>query len=687
MDVFLLSAMFASAVSLLLLIAEIRTTGEKIWARLGKRIRVVIARRTLNLIVVTVATLTMIGVLMIALGNLHPRESAVYRLADFLLGRRFASVLLGLLFGALFVFWMRQLLLLDPNDPKQQISWAHKAEAVLLVILLSLGAFSEVISSYARRITQFSAAGVSFTFEALKNSAGSNSGRGQQGTGAAALGGSSKTGSSLSAIAFFADIQGLIDRDQGYIRLLQSGAGADRAKTGVDAPIGASSSFTTSAQTAMLKGRIGSLGGCMAAVSAFGTDRSDVERGINVLLPVTRELVAYAGTAIDTPRATRAATVLVRLSGTFAAAVVHSHLRGFGNRTTTASSVWSGCQSLIGWWCPELGKLKDLPTGDVEQQWRALKCREPGEANVSSPDEAPLIESVAATLKEALADRNATARPYFSLLYASLLWSAGEYWLAARELENWLTLSSGKEGIAYSWYLVRVRTSLVVILEEWIRSTSNPPPLLLEAHLENVAKTIALMADFAPVQQAWQGFIEGGYKPRDDKFQSPPNWAEFTCKIAPGEAERISLALTYLSQYMVYAFRATKHRDYFDLYSASVLQKRDALLKINLGCFARAAGVQAADLYYAEMLQVCADIDIANAARIVETDAEAARTALENARSEALLGLQILEKAVKAKLAEVRGSVTDATTANKLFEVHEQLMRVRDQAQEGLRRT
>ena len=118
---------------------------------------------------------------MVALGNFHPREGAVYRLTEFLSGRRFAAIVLGFLFGALLVFWMRQLLTLDPNDPEQKVTWVHKTEAVFLVAILLLGGFSELISSYARRITQFSAAGVSLTFDSAKSGAGSS--QGQQGTG------------------------------------------------------------------------------------------------------------------------------------------------------------------------------------------------------------------------------------------------------------------------------------------------------------------------------------------------------------------------------------------------------------------------------------------------------------------------------------------------------------------------
>jgi hypothetical protein len=85
--------------------------------RLGTRMLVVVGRRTLNLIVVTLATLPVLIVMMVALGNFHPREGAVYRSTEFLSGRRFAAIVLGFLFGALLVFWMRHCRAENPASP------------------------------------------------------------------------------------------------------------------------------------------------------------------------------------------------------------------------------------------------------------------------------------------------------------------------------------------------------------------------------------------------------------------------------------------------------------------------------------------------------------------------------------------------------------------------------------------
>jgi hypothetical protein len=120
---------------------------------------------------------------------------------------------------------------------------------------------------------------------------------------------------------------------------------------------------------------------------------------------------------------------------------------------------------------------------------------------------------------------------------------------------------------------------------------------------------------------------------------------------------------------------------------ATVLPKRDTLAKINLGCYQQLQDRAATETYYAEILQVCADVDLANEARVAETAADAARPMLENARDAATLALKILRPYLDAVRKALGDSVFEAIRPRKLFEVQEQLMRVRDQAVEGLRKT
>lgn len=690
LDIFLLSALFAAAVSLVLLVAEIRIAGEKVWAKVGNKFRFIIARRTLNLIIVTFATLIILVVLMVALGNFHPRDGAVYRFAEFLLGRRFGSIVLGFLFGALLVFWMRQLLALDPNDPKQQVTWVHKAEAIFLVVLLLFGGFSDVINFYARRVTQFSAAGVSLTFESTKGAAGS--GQGQQGSGGTAAAGAGNKQAGSFSLSIFSDIQGFIERDRRYIAILNNAVRPVGGGTGKssDAPLAAATESATAAQQEFFSGAVRRLGLCMQAISSTVGDEGDVDQAIQATRPIIREFV-NAGHTIEQNRLRAAANQFVDISASLADAAVRVHLRKSGDDVGRAK-IDEGCRDLVAWWCPEMAGLtlkSDFDFTRFLDRWDRCPIVEPAAKAARQSQAAELSGKLVATLVVALGDSNASSRPYLSLLYASLLWRAGEYRLAAGVLEQWIKLSSGKSGLTQSWYLVRVRTTLVVILEEWIRATVNSPPLLLEQHLANVKSTMDMMGEFQAVKDVWVAFTKDGYSPDKDKYQRAPEWSEFSCAI-PRDADqafRISLAHTYLTQHMIYAFRTTQHRDYFDKYSPAVLQRRDTLAKVNLACYQQIQERAATDIFYAEIMQVCADVDLANAARIAETAADTARPMLEGARDAALLGLKILRPYLDAERKSLGETAFEATKPRKLFEVQEQLFRVRDQAMEGLRKT
>ena len=104
------------------------------------------------------------------------------------------------------------------------------------------------------------------------------------------------------------------------------------------------------------------------------------------------------------------------------------------------------------------------------------------------------------------------------------------------------------------------------------------------------------------------------------------------------------------------------------------MQKRETLAKINLGCYQQIQDRPTTETFYAEILQVCADVDLANAARSAETAAEAARPVLEGARDSALLALKILRPYLDDERKALGQSVFEATRPRKLFEVQEQLL-------------
>src|SRR5271165_480758 len=209
MNAFLLTAILAVAVTILALVSTVQTTGKTVWFRFRTIVRATVSARAANLFVITIASCAIVLILAIAFGLIHPWGTNLYGIGQLIQSQRFLAIIFGLLFGVFLVFWIRQLLLLGETD---KVTWLHKGEAIFLVLLLLFGVFSEQISSLARRVNQFSAGGVTLTFEALKGSAGID--LGEQG------GGGRYQGKVYDALDFLSDIhgdKGILDRDHHYI--------------------------------------------------------------------------------------------------------------------------------------------------------------------------------------------------------------------------------------------------------------------------------------------------------------------------------------------------------------------------------------------------------------------------------------------------------------------------------------
>jgi hypothetical protein len=366
-----------------------------------------------------------------------------------------------------------------------------------------------------------------------------------------------------------------------------------------------------------------------------------------------------------------------------------TYLPGAG-RDEPRKQIYLSCEPLIRGWCPQARALNPdaAPTLllDVARDALSTCAVEDKAARVAR------AETWSNIIYGALRDPAAAEQPYLTLLYASLLWRLGEYRVAVRELEEWLRRPRGKSGgTADDWYVVRVRTSLVVIFEDWIRSTSNPPVLLLERHLDNVAASMDAMGKLDDVRKAWKALSENGFDAAKEKFSQAPDWRQkLSCSLPSDRRElRLALGHTYLTQLMVFTYRAAQHRDYFDKYLARVLPSRDAFRTINLACVHELQDRTRTDLLYAELLQIYAEVEVANAARLGEdTDADAARKMLQNAAGSAKLGLQILTDEVETERRAAKISTFDATKGGqKGLELQEQLTRVRQLAQDLLRKS
>src|SRR5262249_18147038 len=133
-----------------------------------------------------------------------------------------------------------------------------------------------------------------------------------------------------------------------------------------------------------------------------------------------------------------------------------------------------------------------------------------------------------------------------------------------------------------------------------------------------------------------------------------------------------------------YAYRATQHPDYFGRNVSGVIAQRESLMKLNLNCINRTSESQA-DLLYAEILQIYAEVEIANAVRLASLpDSDAARKRLVNAVDAAQLGSDIVE--AKYADAQEEAARKQIVSNQKPTELKYLLSRARKRAEEALRK-
>jgi hypothetical protein len=665
MDAFLLAAIASIAVTLLLIVTNPRTVGDKLILRIRGVTSTVVTRRAFNLAWVTLSILLFTLLLMFVLAPLHPRGGAVYGLGEFVGAQRFASLTLGILFGALFVLWIKQLLAI--TDAKQ-ITWVHSAEAIFLVLLLALGGFSDVLGSWAARLTQFSAAGVSFSLDPQKSAAGGGIHQ-RIGAGALALA-SNNLQTRASSLYFLASIQDFITADESYIRLIT--------------PLPAAGGGVPGKENDFI-GHVASYAKCLDAISSETGDDEEVTRRLLPLKPALHEIAA-GHEKMPAGRRTHAAESVVDASIDLLDALRLTYLASIPRALDrdAASSIAKGCQGLVKLRCAPVAPPKDADAM-VDVIERCLTA--------APQQRTAQVRAVEASLSPLLDDFSAfNERPYVSLMLASFAWRMGDYGMGAREIEWWLRTASHAPGEPRAqWYLVRARTSLAALMENWLLTLGSFPATMLEYHIANTRETLELIEPLARPQM--KHFLhtrqEGDQQQEKDViaagFDERPSWNR-PCALAADSAE-IKLAVTYIKMAAVYAYRASQHRNYFDRYAADVRSRSHALPNLDLSCYVAAFGTDATNQLYAEILQAYAQTEVANAIRISQLpDSSAAFERLKLAKAAARLGAGLLSGAIEKEDNAARESAFVASHGFKAHETREQLEDLAQNADEAMRK-
>jgi hypothetical protein len=281
MDAFFLSALVSFGLTLLLMASAATVTGGTVKLRLGSSLELTAARRLFIFVASLVAIVLIVFLFLVVVARIHPQSSAIYRWGDFLAGPIFSSVVLGLLFGVLFAFWLRELLRLPANEAIQK---RHVVQAIVLAILLGLGAFSDAIRSYASRIAQISFGGAQVSFTPGTDIRDKTGPAGQQ---AAGTGEGSDT--SASAFSLIKNLPERIKNDSQYISKVFSTVVAQaNPPSSVPRFFGMNSAVVA----------------CLMAAERVGGDLTTGRYFLHELLALTRQIEISQG-AIDRGRVVR----------------------------------------------------------------------------------------------------------------------------------------------------------------------------------------------------------------------------------------------------------------------------------------------------------------------------------------------------------------------------------------------
>jgi hypothetical protein len=536
------------------------------------------------------------------------------------------------------------------------------------VLLLALGGFSDVLGSWAARLTQFSAAGVSFSLDPQKSAGGGGI---HQRIGAGALA-SNDPQTRASSLYFLASIQDFIAADESYIRLISH------------APLPAAGAGVPAREADFIE-HIASYAKCLDAISTETGDDEEVTRRLVPLKPALHEIAA-GHEKMGPDRRPHAAESVVDASMNLLDTLRLTYLASIPRALdrNAAYSIAMGCQRLVELRCAPVASPRDA-NAMVDEIERCL---------TAAPQQRPAqVRAVEASLSRLLDDFSTfNERPYISLMLASFAWRVGDYGVGAREIEWWLRTASHAPGEPRAqWYLVRARTSLAALMENWLLTLGRFPETMLEYHIANTRETLELIEPMARPQM--KHFLhtreEGDRQPEKDViaavFDQRPSWNR-PCAL-PADSAEIKLVVTYIKMAAVYAYRASQHRDYFDRYSQDVRSRSHALPNLDLSCYVAAFGTDATNQLYAEILQAYAQTEIANAIRISQLpDSSAAFERLKLAKAAAQLGAGILSGAIEKEERAARQSAFEASHEFKAHETREQLEDLAQSAGEAMRK-
>jgi len=562
------------------------------------------------------------------------------------------NIVFGFIFGPLLAIWINSIVI---HSAEEDLTRGQILAAVALVLLFLLGATgdetSKLLSRFVRNLNSVKLGGAELSFAPKER----NDRDRLPATAISGTSGTYVTGTS-QGLQYLAVLDGIIERDRDYL----TKAFVPGRPSFPDTDLKGARDFA--------KDSIAPPMSCLLAWFQYTGDSRPVDKYLTTYADMFRRLEtlntqmrASAGppSADELARVREITSDFVRGGLAMALDIALS---------TTQDKVMTSCDAWFKVYCPP-----DAPptssSGGPTREIPLPQCLREGLAQFTEPSDHPKTGKVGARISslvtglgqfikpQSAADtRGLELLPYFAIARASLMAQLGQYEAAATILDDWLRLRRDeldrKEkqdefklnpvlAIKDAWFALRVRSMLVVYVEEWLEDEETRAATIVETeHLKNLQAT------------------RDGFRSRllkADFFQELDKACRSKCEPVlrrPGEcnsvepSERLELWRRLYSSYITmeytYIHRAIQHPDYQDKFAETVNDEARRLVNFDLSCGTKEPKPEAvygqALLGFAEnavaYFQVRAGID--------GTDAQAKR--LDEAERAVKLGLEIVEQ-------------------------------------------
>ncbi|GLH75831.1 hypothetical protein SSBR45G_07390 [Bradyrhizobium sp. SSBR45G] len=637
-----------------------------------------------NTFLVVICVVSSLALIFATFRGLHPGYSPVFDAFDAFTGRRAPSLLLGGITGGLLGAFVSRVLLLAPGST---IEARDKITVALLVVFFVLGiGGEEAIRSLAQRISKVSALGTEIEFADASKSASRANSRGSASTAAVGIAkGDAAVGrktlgvpGSSYGLAFLSNLGAMIERDRAYsiISVMIKHGDAQVA-------VGSTKTIEQTLNQPMEFARvlIEPFAECLQTLQA---QTGDVDFVNDRLLGLVGELrVLISSNPPDGKMAIRLTDSYFREADILGRFIMRTTLgsrigRPPEERSDRAKAIGKSCNRFYfllfedacwhgsgapdekACWQAKKETLRKLEVPD-DWIWQQSGIRDfytnsddPTSGNVGALDvlPKPLGTSAVNYMRDMISEfankGSYSARPYSSIIYASIMAQVGRYEAALVELDRWLQLADSKT--RNGWYAVRARNTLSILTEEWLRRPSTSVPTVLrQYHINNNEEVASLIRKLLHMEAFRskhailpEPLEKSGFSSRPQEHQP--------CQRSIGEPwddlsfEQMQRAFaTYVTAQLIVAQHALLHPGYPSLYSREVASALKEILGTDLSCAAISNGIDGIDHWRAESLRLYALMKLRDASVIAETKGkDSAASELQLGLDAATLGLEII---------------------------------------------